>query len=213
MHLPRALAGVASALSLSSRQFEPDSVAYSDAATGLKFASYSSDGHVQFRVAVPSTVTAGTEFDAVLQVVAPVSMGWAGFAWGGSMTYNPLAIVWANGTNNVVLSSRIAYGYYTPPVYTSANYTILKTGTHVNATHFQVTALCKGCSKWGDEETGITEIDPTQQVTFGFAYSSNQVDHPADIESSFGIHDSTGHPIFELAVAKNDNFAATVAKL
>jgi hypothetical protein len=88
--------------------FEPDSHPFEDAATGLKFASYSSDRGVTYRVAIPATITAGAGFDTVLQVVAPITIGWAGFAWGGTMTYNPLAIMWANGTNNVVVSPRIA---------------------------------------------------------------------------------------------------------
>lgn len=90
------------------QEFEPDSHAYVDSETGLKFASYNADRGISYRVAIPSEAKTGDEFDAVLQVAAPITVGWAGFAWGGSMTYNPLAIVWANGTNNVVLSSRIA---------------------------------------------------------------------------------------------------------
>ena len=61
-----------------------------------------------FRVAIPATIPASAEFDTVLQIVAPITIGWAGFAWGGTMTYNPLAIAWANGTNNVIISPRIA---------------------------------------------------------------------------------------------------------
>lgn len=76
--------------------------------TGLNFASYHTDRGVTFRVAIPDTIPADNVFDTVLQVIAPHDIGWAGFAWGGTMTYNPLAIAWANGTTNVVLSSRIA---------------------------------------------------------------------------------------------------------
>jgi hypothetical protein len=47
-------------------------------------------------------------FDTVIQILAPKSVGWFGWAWGGHMTYNPLAIAWLNGTSNVVLSPRIA---------------------------------------------------------------------------------------------------------
>lgn len=90
------------------RQFEPDSQPYVDSDTGLKFASYSSERGVTYRVAIPETIPADNVFDTVLQIVAPHEVGWAGFAWGGTMTYNPLAIAWANGTSNVVLSSRIA---------------------------------------------------------------------------------------------------------
>lgn len=88
--------------------FEPDSVAYEDPDTGLKFSSYTSARGISWRVAIPEDIPEGDKiFDTVLQVEAPIDVGWAGFAWGGHMTYNPLTIVWPNG-NDVVLSSRIA---------------------------------------------------------------------------------------------------------
>jgi hypothetical protein len=110
-HSPTRVLGRPNPLRIARRDefsFEPDSHPYEDAATGLKFASYASDRGVIYRVAIPAIIPASAEFDTVLQVVAPINVGWAGFAWGGTMTYNPLAIMWANGTNNVVVSSRIA---------------------------------------------------------------------------------------------------------
>lgn len=80
---------------------------YEDAETGLTFASYTSDRGITFRVAVPDPIPDDKVFDTVLQIVAPTDVGWAGWAWGGQMTYDPLAIAWADGTD-VVLSSRIA---------------------------------------------------------------------------------------------------------
>jgi len=214
MRLPSGITGLAGLLSLTSRQFEADSHAYVDTETGLKFAAYNSDRGIAFRVALPGKIEAGKDFDIILQVAAPIEIGWVGFAWGGSMTYNPLAIMWPNGTSNAVLASRIAYGYYTPPAYEQAKYTVLKTGTHINSTHFQVTTLCKGCSRWGDEEIGFTEIDATaEETTFGFAYGNHAVDNPASADSTFAIHDSIGHPIYKLAVATNDDFDAKVAAL
>jgi hypothetical protein len=214
MRIPSGLSGLAGLLSLSSRQtWEPDSHAYVDAETGLKFAAFNSDRGIAFRVALP-TVEAGKEFDTILQIAAPIDIGWVGFAWGGTMTYNPLAILWANGTSNPVISSRIAYGYYTPPEYEPAKYTVLKTGTHMNATHFQLTALCKGCSKWGDEEIGYTELEAlAEETTFGFAYGNHPVDTPSSIDSTFAIHDSIGHPVYNLAVAMNADFETKVASL
>ncbi len=90
------------------RQFDADSAVFADQETGLTFASYTSDRGITFRVAIPDVIPDNKVFDTVLQIVAPKDLGWAGWAWGGHMTYNPLAVVWANGTNNVVLSSRIA---------------------------------------------------------------------------------------------------------
>ncbi|KAK0615741.1 hypothetical protein B0T17DRAFT_592458 [Bombardia bombarda] len=210
MHLSRGLTGAAALLGLGRRQFDPDSSVHVDSETGLTFASYTSDRGITFRVAIPETIPESLVYDTVLQVVAPIDVGWAGFAWGGSMTYNPLAIGWVNG-KNIILSPRIAYGYYSPPAYTGSKYTLLKKGTHVNATHWQYTAKCTGCSSWGDDDIGVTTIDPQYQNTMAYAYSDHPVDTPADVASSFGIHDSLGHPIFDLAVGKNKD--ATIAAL
>ena len=60
---------------------------------------------------------------------------------------------------------------------------------------------------------GYTEIDPSAQTTVAFAYSNTPVDTPADPASNFGIHDSLGHPIYDLATGKNADFAEKVAAL
>ncbi|KAL2178209.1 uncharacterized protein P884DRAFT_298869 [Thermothelomyces heterothallicus CBS 202.75] len=212
MQLIQSVARVAAFLGLARRQFEPDSSPYEDPETGLTFASYTSDRGITFRVAIPDPVPEDKVFDTLLQIVAPKELGWVGWAWGGSMTYNPLTVVWADG-DNVVLSSRIAYGYFSPPENPDAQYTVLETGTHVNETHFQVTAKCAGCSRWGDEDTGYTELDPAYQTTFAFAYSETPVETPSDPASNFGIHDSLGHPIYDLATAQNANFDEVVGAL
>ncbi|KAK8095089.1 hypothetical protein PG997_001774 [Apiospora hydei] len=57
---------------------------------------------VAYRVAVPDVATA--PFDILLQIAAPKSVGWAGVAWGGQMTLNPLTVGWANNDKTVVSS-------------------------------------------------------------------------------------------------------------
>jgi hypothetical protein len=97
-------------------------------------------------------------------------------------------------------------------VYPDATYTVLKKGTHVNATHFQVTFKCTGCTRWGDEDTGITELDPKAQNPLAFAYSGVPVDDPAKPESSFSIHDMIGHWVHDFSQGANTDFAANVQK-
>jgi hypothetical protein len=80
---------------------------YCDAATSVCYTEFSSTNNIIFRVAIPDTATATTPFDLLLQIVAPKAIGWAGLAWGGAMTYNPLTIAWPNG-NGAVVSSRRA---------------------------------------------------------------------------------------------------------
>jgi hypothetical protein len=46
-----------------------------------------------------------------------------------------------------------------------------------------------------------------------YAYSNTPVDHPDDEASTFSIHDSLGHPVYDLSVAKNADFAAKLERL
>ena len=111
------------------------------------------------------------------------------------------------------ISNTTHSGYYSPPLYEDSHYTLLSKGSYVNATHYKVTAKCTGCSTWGDDDIGFTQLDPAYQTTLAFAYSDTPVDTPEDVESTFGIHDSLGHPIYDLAVAKNADFDAKVEAL
>jgi hypothetical protein len=82
----------------------------------------------------------------------------------------------------------------------------------VNTTHWQVTAKCTGCTSWGDDDQGITTLDPTQQNPLAFAYSEIAPETPASNASSFGIHDSIGHWYHDFAQGVNPGFAGLVAK-
>lgn len=72
---------------------------------GRCFASYTNAEGITWGFAIPEITEA--PFDTILQVTAPIAIGWAGLGWGGSMTYNPLAVTWANG-ENVMIASRMA---------------------------------------------------------------------------------------------------------
>lgn len=84
---------------------------YTDAQSGFTFTSYDAAYQIgqtiSYRLALPQSATAGSPYDVVLQVVAPLSVGWAGIAFGGNMVRNPLAVGWASG-NTPVVSSRFA---------------------------------------------------------------------------------------------------------
>ncbi|KAF6825861.1 carbohydrate-binding cytochrome b562-like protein [Colletotrichum musicola] len=158
---------------------------------GRCFASYTTEGGITFGFAIPEGATSGQPYDAILQVTAPIEVGWTGLAWGGSMTYNPLTIVWANG-EEVTVSSRMAFGYFTPPPYEDAEYTILP-GTVVNATHYSVTTLCKGCTYFAPFGNDPTALDPNGENYLAFADSGVPVDDPTANDTTFGIHERTGH--------------------
>lgn len=94
--------------SIGPRQDPPaDSVQVVDEVTGFTFGQYVSDNGISYRIAIPSPIAANAAYDVVLQVAAPLAVGWAGIGWGGSMTYNPLTIGWQNG-DGVMTSSRFA---------------------------------------------------------------------------------------------------------
>jgi len=58
-----------------------------------------------FGIALPKTVK--DPYNAIIRITAPVANKWAGFAWGGTMVWNPLTIAWANGKSGVA-SARFA---------------------------------------------------------------------------------------------------------
>lgn len=87
-----------------------DSSIYHDAETGFTFSQYLAEyeigSSIAVRIALPSPIQNST-YDMVIQVVAPVDVGWAGIAWAGQMMLCPLTVAWANG-NSVTVSSRYA---------------------------------------------------------------------------------------------------------
>ncbi|KAK1570044.1 [Colletotrichum navitas] len=107
------------------------------------------------------------------------------------MTNNPLTIVWVNG-GDVVVSSRMAFGYSTPPPYADAVYTVLP-GTIVNTTHYSVTALCKGCTYWAPNGNSPKSLDPSGENNLAFAHSGVPVHEPANNQTSLSRHERVGN--------------------
>ncbi|KAI0129932.1 hypothetical protein BJ170DRAFT_593474 [Xylariales sp. AK1849] len=193
---------------MSSVSAQADTVAYNDTETGILFQSYTDENGVSFRVALPETTDG--EYDALIQIEAPADLGWVAWAWAGTMAYNPLTVVWTSG-NDVIHSSRLAYGFYTPSTYPNATYTPLK-GTGVTSGTLKFTALCRGCTTWQDSDGNPQTLDLSQPAGFAFALSHTTVDTPADNSSSFSIHDVVGHWNADLTAAKSADFDSWVAK-
>ncbi|KAK3335256.1 hypothetical protein B0T19DRAFT_470556 [Cercophora scortea] len=145
-----------------------------------------------FRIAIPDVTS--TTFDTLLQIVAPVSLGWAGFSWGGGMTLNPLTVAWPNG-NKATVSSRWATGRSTPSMYSSATYKTLSSSK--NATHWAIEVACTGCSKWSGGNLNTNGIN-----TFAWAVSKTPVAQPASSSSSFSVHNNVGTFAADLTTAK-----------
>lgn len=194
-------------------------VVFRDPDTGLSFASqfvlYKSDGRgITYRVAIAEGVDQYSAYDVVLQMVAPNDVGWAGLAWGGSMARNPLLVAWRNPANNQpVISSRWANGHTTPANYAGSVYTVLKTGTKSNNTHWQVTAKCTGCSSWTTNEGGLRYLSPRGGNRMAWAYSPDRPTTPASSTSAIRVHDVHNYFSQDFAQAGNRDFTSTLQKL
>lgn len=190
---------------------------YQDPDTGLVFSSnyalYKVDKGITYRVAIPENVQTYTSYDAVVQVVAPNDVGWVGIAWAGSMPRNPLLVAWRNNNNQVVLSSRWANGHVTPNAYNNAQYTLFKTGTKSNGTHWQYTALCKGCTSWTTDTGASRYLSPRGGNRLAFAYSPGKPSQPNSATSSIPIHEVHGYWQHDFSGAANSNFETTVQRL
>jgi len=188
---------------------------YHDAETGFTFsqhlAEYTLSQSITFRIAVPSPVQANTPYDAVIQVVAPVDVGWTGLAWGSSMIYDPLTVFWANG-NNVVLSSRYTSSHVMPLPFAGASYEVFRVGTHVNGTAWQYTAKCTGCTTFLGNGNRTEYLSPVGTNNFAFAYASSRPSSPSSNTSSFSVHDVTAYWGHDFSLGTNTNFDSLVTK-
>src|SRR5690606_7579883 len=99
-----------------------------------------------------------------------------------------------------------------PQPYSGAEYTVIRAGTKSNSTHWQVTALCRGCTSW--ESSGATRyLSPRGGNRLDFAYSPSRPSNPTSPSSSIPIHEVHGYWSHDFSQAANPTFAATVARL
>ncbi|KFA80467.1 hypothetical protein S40288_02042 [Stachybotrys chartarum IBT 40288] len=179
---------------------------YYDRDLRLNFQEHRTEADILFRVAIPANATA--PFDVALQVVAPVATGWAGFAWGGGMRFNPLTMVWQNG-EGVTASSRAVTSYSLPRMNPNAQLTVLA-GSEANETHWKANILCQGCSSWMEGDQNIALNTQSQNSPFAWARSSAAPDDTSDPTSYFHYHDRRGYFDLDLRNAQNENFDQAV---
>ncbi|OAL48240.1 CBD9-like protein [Pyrenochaeta sp. DS3sAY3a] len=184
---------------------------YFDPATGITFSSITHNNGLTTRVALPAN---GTSSDAILQIITPSAFAWCGLAWGGHMTNNPLSVTWATGEatgEKVIVSSRMAFGYYAIPyTYDGAEYTNIPTGTSVNATHWQITTRCRGCTQWSSAD-GDFNLHNEPSAVLAYACSSVPPDTPSRNDSSFNIHEQFGIWSHDFTIAKNASYGSWVS--
>lgn len=180
--------------------------------TQICFSEFKVPTHdVIYRIAIPDVSAA--PFDVLLQIVAPISTtGWAGIAWGGKMTNNPLTVGWSNGKSAVVSSRFATYvcssspgtesqlisssGKTLPGAYAGATYAVLPT-SNANATHWQLDVLCRGCSQWSGGS-----LNPNGVNSLAWAKGTGAVSAASSNTSSFQYHDGRGVVSHDLNAAK-----------
>ncbi|KAI1346709.1 hypothetical protein F5Y01DRAFT_330472 [Xylaria sp. FL0043] len=203
---------LAALLGSASEGLAADTTTVQDPETGFTFSDYQAQfvigQSITFRVAVPSPAPAN--YDLVFQIIAPNAVGWAGLAWGASMINDPLTIGWAY-SNQGVVSVRRTTVRTQPQVYNGATAQVLKTGTRVNGTHWQVTAKCSGCSTFTTTGTTTKSLNANGTNRLAFAYSKTKPPS-SSAATSITVHDTFGYWDHDFSVAGNANFAALVQK-
>ncbi|KUJ10224.1 uncharacterized protein LY89DRAFT_710610 [Mollisia scopiformis] len=183
------------------------STPFCDSLTAICYTSYTTGLGISYRIALPDD---GTPEDVILQVVAPVKIGWAGFAWGGTMPWNPLSVGWSSGTTGAIISSRRAFGLNLPLAYDKAQYTYLR-GTGTNSTHWTVTVRCQGCTSWQGSDGSNMTVPLNGTTTFAYAYAISPPLNPADNSSGFNVHDNIGKWVHDVKGARSSKFSSWIA--
>ncbi|KAF2636722.1 hypothetical protein P280DRAFT_472935 [Massarina eburnea CBS 473.64] len=207
MHSLQLLSSAAALAGYALAQGEVQSKVVCDAETKICYSSYSdAESGLSFGVALPKNVT--DPYDAIIKITAPVANKWVGFAWGGTMVWNPLTVSWANGTSGVA-SSRFAFSNGLPLGYDGAEHFLLKS-TKTNSTHWTVNALCKGCTGWQSNEDARYALNGTGTTPFAWAYGTSAVEDPARNDTAFNVHVAYGKWTHDLNAARIDNFDSLV---
>ncbi|KAF2467548.1 cellulose binding iron reductase-like protein [Lindgomyces ingoldianus] len=185
-----------------------DSKVSCDSVTKICFSTYTNtESGMSFGIALPSNVT--DPYDAIISITAPVKNTWAGFAWGGTMVWNPLTIAWPNGKTSIP-SSRFAFGISLPLQYDGAEYTLMK-GTTANSTHYTMVARCRGCTGWQSNEDTRFALNGTGTTQFAWAFGTGAVEQPSSNTSAFNVHEAFGKWIHDLNAARSSSFNSWVA--
>ena len=104
-------------------------------------------------------------------------------------------------------------GHVTPQTYTQATYTVFKTGTKINSTHWQVTAKCTGCTSWTGKSGSKQNVKIKGDSRFGWAYSLKKPSNPNSATSAIPVHDLGQYFSLDVSKGGNKDFAGVVAKL
>lgn len=99
-----------------------------------------------------------------------------------------------------------------PQPYANAQYTVFKTGTKSNSTHWQFTALCKGCSSWTTDTGAARYLNPRGGNRLALVYSPSRPSGSSP-SSTIGLHETFNYWTADFSQGVNANFQATVDRL
>lgn len=96
-------------------------------------------------------------------------------------------------------------GLSQPGPYTGAEYTYLR-GTGSNATHWTMTARCRGCMSWTGSDGSIASLNYTGTSNVAFAQTKRPVVDPTSNTTRFNYHDSFGKWQHDIGAARSPLF-------
>ena len=99
-----------------------------------------------------------------------------------------------------------------PGPYAGASYTVFKTGTRSNSTHWQITLKCTGCTSIPVSSSRSSYLEPGSINRLAMAFAAAKPANPSSNTSTFSIHDAHAYWNHDFSKARNTDFEALVAK-
>jgi hypothetical protein len=98
-----------------------------------------------------------------------------------------------------------------PQLYDGATVQLLKTGTKLNGTHWQITAKCSGCSSFATTGSNTKTLNANASNRLAFAYSKTK---PSSASSAamLTVHDVYSYWDHDFSTAGNIDFDQLVQR-
>ncbi|KAF3762522.1 CBD9-like protein [Cryphonectria parasitica EP155] len=154
--------------------------------------------NVCYAVGVPETTADSTTGNIYIQMSAPTSYSWVGLGAGSQeMAGANMFIMYADGTGNVTVSSRLGKGE-TQPLYSASTASTLQlmAGSGVSNGIMLANILCTDCKSWS---SGTLSTTSTSSNWIG-AWKAGSALDSTDLSETITYHDS--HTSFALDLSK-----------
>jgi len=93
------------------------------------------------------------------------------------------------------------------------SYTLYKTGTKVNGTHFQATLKCTGCTSWMQTNGQMKYLKPSDSNRIAMAYSPSKPSNPNSNTSAIPVHEVHAYWEHPFNQGANTNFGQVLQTL